>query len=110
MENLQMNVLRAELKAGAALAAGKTGTIQQAQQQAPAGLDFSAALRGAIGEVNGAQVKSATLTQEFQAGNPNVSLEETMVSLQKASLSFQFLLQVRNKVVSAYHDVMNMQV
>jgi len=106
MENLRMNALLTELKAGAALAAGKNGTTQKAQS----GFDFSAALRGAIGDVNGAQAKSETLAREFQSGNPKVSLEETMVSLQKASLSFQFLVQVRNKVVSAYHDIMNMQV
>ena len=67
-----------------------------------------ALLRGTLDQVNGSQEKSQTLAREFQLGNPNVSLEETMIALQKSSLSFQFLVQVRNKVVTAYHDIMNM--
>jgi len=50
------------------------------------------------------------MTQEFAAGSSNVNLQDVMVNLQKANLSFQQMVQVRNKLVSAYHDIMNMQV
>ena len=43
-------------------------------------------------------------------GDPAVSLEETMLSIQTANVSFQSLVQVRNRMVSAYHDIMNMQI
>jgi flagellar hook-basal body complex protein FliE len=42
--------------------------------------------------------------------NPDVGLEETMIAMQKASLGFQAAVQVRNKVVQAYNDIMNMNV
>ena len=46
----------------------------------------------------------------FEMGDPNVDLADTMLALQKSSLSFQALSQVRNKLVSAYQEIMNMQV
>ena len=102
-----MNALLAELKAGAALAAGRPG---QPQARAPGSVDFSAMIKGAVNEVNASQSKSEGLAREFQLGNPKVSLEETIVALQKSSLSFEFLAQVRNKFVAAYREIMNMQV
>ena len=46
----------------------------------------------------------------MQLGNPTVSLEETMVAMQKSQIGFQAALQVRNRLVQAYSDIMNMQV
>jgi flagellar hook-basal body complex protein FliE len=106
MDKIQMNALLTELKAGAALASGNRGAVKAGQQPA----DFSALLKGALDQVNDSQEKTQGLAREFQLGNPNVSLEETMIALQKSSLSFQFAVQVRNKVISAYHDIMNLQV
>ncbi len=48
------------------------------------------------------------MTEDFESGDANVSLAEVMVASQKASVSFQAMLQVRNKLVEAYKDVMNM--
>jgi flagellar hook-basal body complex protein FliE len=75
-----------------------------------AGGDFGAALQAALQQVNAAQQDAASLQQQFDLNAPNVSLHEVMVSLQKASLSFQTMVQVRNRLVSAYQEVMNMQV
>jgi flagellar hook-basal body complex protein FliE len=71
---------------------------------------FGDALKRALDGVNGQQAHAETLTREFQMENPAVSLEETMLAVTKASVAFQALLQVRNKVVSAYQEIMNMQV
>ena len=46
----------------------------------------------------------------FAAGDDKVSLSDVMISMQKASIDFQATVQVRNKLVSAYHEIMNMQV
>lgn len=78
-------------------------------KDAPA-LDFSAMLKSAIDEVNGAQVDAKQLTSQFEAGAPDVNLQDVVLSLQKASLSFQTMVQVRNKLVTAYQEVMSMQV
>ena len=56
------------------------------------------------------QHESERLQREVQLDNPGVSLEETMVAMQKAQIGFQAALQVRNRLVQAYTDIMNMQV
>jgi flagellar hook-basal body complex protein FliE len=75
---------------------------------APAGEGFSAVLKQALDGVNSAQKNAEGLAREFQLDNSNVSLEDTMVAMQKANISFQAVVQVRNKLVSAYQDIMNM--
>lgn len=72
--------------------------------------DFGDAIGNALNELSGMQRNATNLAREFQADNPNVSVEETMIALQKASLGFQAVVQVRNKLVQAYTDVMNMPV
>lgn len=74
------------------------------------GLDFAAALNSALQSVSQSQNDSVELQKQFQQENPNVSLEQTMVSLNVASLNFSEAVQVRNKLVQAYDQVMNMQV
>jgi len=74
------------------------------------GTSFADALGDALKQVSSAQRQSSELQRQFQAGVEGVSLEETMVSMQKAQIGFQAVLAVRNRLVSAYTDVMNMQV
>lgn len=71
---------------------------------------FSTALKGALQSVSAAQNRSGDLQKEVQMENPSVSLEETMVAIQKAQIGFQATLHVRNRMVQAYTDIMNMQV
>lgn len=78
-------------------------------QDAAAGLDFSAMLQNAVAEVNNTQQDAKQLSEQFAQGDA-ANLQDVVVSLQKASLSFQAMVQVRNKLVSAYQEVMNMQV
>ena len=74
----------------------------------PEGADFSLALKSAIDQVNAAQQSAQQMTQDFASGQSNVNLQDVMINLQKANLSFQQMVQVRNKLVTAYQDVMNM--
>ncbi len=71
---------------------------------------FSNALKGALSSVSAAQNQAQVLQREVQLENPSVSLEETMVAIQKAQIGFQATLHVRNRMVQAYNDIMNMQV
>lgn len=71
---------------------------------------FSGALSTALNAVSASQTDSSRLQREVQMDNPKVSLEETMVSIQKAQIGFQAALHVRNRMVQAYSDIMNMQV
>lgn len=75
-----------------------------------AGAGFGEAFKTALQNVSAAQNQASQLQTEFQMGNPNVSLEQTMVSMQKAQIGFQAALHVRNRMMQAYTDVMNMQV
>ena len=71
---------------------------------------FGNALKAALEGVNQTQKSAESLAQAYQMEDPNVGVEETMIAMSKANLSFQALVQVRNRLVSAYHDIMNMQV
>lgn len=70
--------------------------------------DFSSLLKDSIDKVNDTQQQADKLANAFETGETDASLAEVMISLQKASVSFQAMVQVRNKLVEAYKDVMNM--
>jgi flagellar hook-basal body complex protein FliE len=77
---------------------------------APQEASFQDAMANALQQVSSAQSEARRLQREVQLDNPTVSLEETMVAMQKAQIGFQTVLQVRNRLVSAYSEIMNMQV
>ncbi len=72
--------------------------------------NFADLLRQSIDKVNEIQQSGSAMAQSFQKGDPNIQLSEVMVSLQKANVSFTAMVEVRNKLVSAYQEIMNMQV
>ncbi len=108
MKTSAIDDVLAQLRATAALAAGKAP--QAAGGENAGRVDFGTILKGALDQVNGTQQEAGRLAREFELGNPNANLQDVMVSLQKANISFQTMVQVRNKLVAAYHDIMNMQV
>jgi flagellar hook-basal body complex protein FliE len=71
---------------------------------------FQSAMSQALKSVSDAQLDTQRMQRELQLDNPTVSLEESMVAMQKSQLGFQAVLTVRNRMVQAYTDVMNMQV
>jgi flagellar hook-basal body complex protein FliE len=71
---------------------------------------FAVAIDRALKDVSAMQNESRRLQREVQLDNPTVSLEETMVAMQRAQVGFQATVQVRNRLVSAYSEIMNMQV
>lgn len=71
---------------------------------------FGDILTDSINQVNENQAKAKELTSAFSEGAPGVDLPEVMVALQKSSVSFQAVSQVRNRLLSAYQEVMSMQV
>lgn len=73
-------------------------------------VDFANVLKNTLDGVAQAQEKSETLQKAFVMGDDKVSLSDTMIAMQKAGINFQATVQVRNKVVQAYNDIMNMQV
>ena len=67
-------------------------------------------MAGALKGVSQTQIEAQRLQRELSLENPAVGLEETVLAMQKAQVGFQATLQVRNRLVQAYSDIMNMQV
>lgn len=73
-------------------------------------VDFTNVMKSAVDQVNETQQASGKLKTAFEMGDPNVSLSDVMIASQKANVSFQATLQVRNKLISAYEEVMRMSI
>lgn len=97
-----------ELRAAAQVASGKPAQANGAA--AAGGVDFGQVLKSTLDQVNEAQMQAQQLAQDFSSGSSNANLQDVMISLQKANMSFQQMVQVRNRLVSAYRDIMNMPV
>jgi flagellar hook-basal body complex protein FliE len=110
----RIEAMVAQLKASAARAspanvnpAGENG-LQAKQATGP--VDFSSALKSSLDQVNNVQLQSQQLAQRFEMGDSTVSLSDAMISLQKSGIALQQTVQVRNKLVAAYQEIMNMGV
>lgn len=106
MSNMQINQVLAQMRAMAATADGSSTASATDNTTKP---DFSKLLAESLNSVNSTQQQVQNLQQAYVSGNPNVDLSQVMVEMQKASLSFEAMTQVRNKLVSAYQEIMNMQ-
>ena len=73
-------------------------------------VDFSSVLKSSLDGVAQSQAKSEAMQKAFVLGDDRVSLSDTMIEMQKANINFQTAIQVRNKFVQAYNEIMNMQV
>ena len=89
---------------------GVDGQPLSAKKAAGPESGFATAMTQALKSVSAQQLESQHLQRELQLDNPTVSLEQTMVSMQKAQIGFHATLAVRNQFVRAYTDIMNMQV
>ncbi|MBA4263030.1 MAG: flagellar hook-basal body complex protein FliE [Comamonadaceae bacterium] len=89
---------------------GQTGLKRPAGPAAGVAGGFADNFKTALQNVSAAQNEASRLQTQVQLGNPKVSLEETMLAMQKAQIGFQATMHVRNRMVSAYTDIMNMSV
>lgn len=103
-----MRALRAEAQQGPAI-----NETSNADRRADTGKvdapGFSALIRSAIDNVNELQSTSSKTSNDFLAGKHN-DIVKVMVDSQKSSIGFQAMLQTRNRMVSAYQDIMNMPI
>jgi flagellar hook-basal body complex protein FliE len=128
----QMRTMRSQMQSStqntaainnATQAPSRTNEIQSSSEpQAVQGLDrvtsvdkttapsFADMFKSAIDTVNETQQSSSSLATRYSQGDESIDLPEVMIAAQKASVSFQALTQVRNKVVEAYKEVMNMPI
>lgn len=98
----QMRVLEAQAK----MKPAAPGEADMATQKA----DFANLLKQSIDAVNETSRESRRLANAFEKGDPSVSVAQMMISMEKASVSFQAMTQVRNRLLSAYQEIMSMPV
>jgi flagellar hook-basal body complex protein FliE len=93
------------IASGSRLTSGGVDSTGQSER-----LDFQSVLKEAVRGVSDAQNVAQSKAQAYQLGDDAVTLEDVMISIQKANLAMQGMVQVRNRLVEAYREVMNLQV
>lgn len=101
-EQLLMQMRAMAAQAGGQ-SANETGAVDNQTQ-------FGEVLKQAVNAVNENKQQASRLAEAFQQGDPDVQMAEVMIALQKSNVSFQAMVEVRNRLVSAYKEIMNMQI
>jgi len=96
------------LKAQAQYLQGDVKTVAKGEQEDK--VDFSAMLNSQIKQVNEQMKESGKLQDDFVKGVPGITEVEVMIAMQKSSVAYQALNQVRNKLLTAYQEIMSMSV
>ena len=109
IDTSRIEAMVAQLKASAARANPANENPLQAKQ-ATGAVDFHSVLKSSLDQVNNMQQTAVLTAQRFETGDTTVSLSDAMISLQKSSIALQQTVQVRNKLVSAYQEIMSMGV
>ena len=109
MEKMNVDALLAKIRAfsetsGLNRTEG-TGNIETGQR-----LNFSEVFKNSLDKVNESQQKANQMAEAFERGDKQADLAQVMIEMQKARVSFEAITQVRNRLISAYHEIMNMQI
>jgi len=107
MNTIDQNSLLSSLKQMAESAGGRDVLSANSDTNSP---DFQTLMKNMIDSVNQADQASSKLKKSYELGEDGVSLTQVMIASQKSEISFQALLQVRNKLLSAYQEVMRIQI
>jgi flagellar hook-basal body complex protein FliE len=114
MNEINVNSVLAQIRALSAQASAQTSSQLSTQsvgaKPAAASDSFGSLLQSSIDNVNNMQSEAARQQRAFESGDPNTDLSSVMLSTSKAQVSFRGLVEVRNRMVSAYQDIMNMQI
>lgn len=122
MSNMQIDSVLAQIRAlqqqtkiglpaGGARPAGleampATGGVAAPQDTA----SFASVLKKGLEAVNATQSQAATMATRFERGDPGVELSQVMLESNKAQVAFRATVEVRNRLVNAYQEIMNMQI
>ena len=113
MNEINTSTLLAQMRSLAAQSSARlpmAGAANDVAEGTNATPGFAAVLANTVKEVNSVQMHAGEMTRAFELGAAGVDLADVMISLQKADISFKAMTEVRNKLVSAYQDIMNMPV
>jgi flagellar hook-basal body complex protein FliE len=107
MSSMQIQQVLAEMRALQARASGNAVDISSASAQPT---DFASLLKGSVDHIAAMQNQATGLADAYESGDKSVDLTKVMLEVQKAGLAFRAMTEVRNKLVDAYTQVMNMSV
>lgn len=110
IDTSRIEAMVAQLRSAATQATPPGGAVAKTGDMAKAAgsVDFSSALKSSLDQVNRMQQDSQKLAERFALGDSSVSLSDAMISMQKSGIALQQTIQVRNKLVQAYQEIMNM--
>jgi flagellar hook-basal body complex protein FliE len=108
MSSMQIQQVLAEMRALQARAAG--GPADTASAGGTPAVDFASLMKSSVDHIAAMQNQASTLAQAYESGDTSVDLSKVMLEVQKADLAFRAMTQVRNKLLDAYTQVMNMSV
>lgn len=117
MSSLQIDAVLSQIRAMQSQIRSVSGPQNEVAQvagassavQAPAS-SFANVMKQGLDQVNQTQQRAANLATQFEQGVPGVELPQVMLEMQKASVSFRAVTEVRNKLVDAYQTIMNMPI
>src|SRR5512138_3986743 len=118
MSNMQVDAVLAQIRAMQSQVRGAGGAPSEISQaaagiggapQSPAN-SFSNVLKQGLDQVSQTQQRASDLATQFERGVPGIELPQVMLEMQKASVSFRAVTEVRNKLVDAYQTIMNMPI
>jgi flagellar hook-basal body complex protein FliE len=108
MSQLEINNVLAQIRSLSAQA--KIGAAPSAATAQSGATQFANLMRQGIDAVNQSQQNASALATAFERGTPGVELPQVMLEMQKAGVSFRALTEVRNRLVNAYQEIMNMPI
>ncbi len=110
---MQVREMQSQINDGPLKGVGNNTTLDglsEIKEGAATESGFGSMLKQAVEAVNDSQMKTAEMQTAYQMGDPNVDLTEVMIQMQKSSVTFEAMTQVRNRLVTAYQDIMNMPI
>ena len=107
---MQIQQVLAEMRALQARAAGTPAEIAAPGTQATGTPDFASLMKDSVDRIASMQNQASALASAYETGDKSVDLAKVMIEVQKADLAFRAMTQVRNKLLDAYTQVMNMSV
>lgn len=108
--DMQSMIAKTQMQTPSVGSFGAGGGLDTAKIAPTGGSDFSAMLKTAVDNVNGLQKQSKTLQTAVEMGDRSVSISDAMIASQKSSVAFSATVEVRNKFVEAYKEIMSMPV
>jgi len=106
----EMRQLKARAQGFEEVRSSQDGAVSTQTATASSGVNFAEMLTQAVDQVNAVQKESGQLSTAYQQGDPNVALTQVVIASEKAGVAFEAMNEVRNRLVNAYEDIMNMPI